>query len=156
MNKKSVWALVVLVLVIVVFALVATKRSDVEEEIEQEDQTEEVEGAETVRIDALYAFENGTYTVAGEINLPTPCDLLNTDVEVSNDEKEAVLHFTIVNESEGDELCAQVTTKNPFKESFEAQEDAELSATFEGEEAVLNLIPTTNQDLENFEIFIKG
>lgn len=116
------------------------------------ERTEEREDIRTIT--AKHEFADGTHTVAGEIDMPTPCDLLEVEAEVVNP-RSAVLHFTTVNESEG--ACAQVITPQRFKTSFEADENADITATFGGDRARLNLIDVPEgETLDDFEVFIKG
>jgi len=108
-------------------------------------------------IQAKHQFKEGIHTIAGEVDLPTPCYLLETDsfVEVREPaEDRATVLFTTVNESD---ICAQVITPVRFKEVFGAGEDAEIVATWNGKPVHLNLIEVSpDEDLDLFELFIKG
>ena len=116
----------------------------------------EVDAYGIVRIDAKHFFRDGTHTVAGEIPMPTPCDLLTTDYFVAESFPEQVtINFDVINNSEG--LCAQVITPQRFKVSFDVDERASISATFRGERVILNLIEAgEGEDPDDFELFIKG
>ncbi len=118
----------------------------------------EVKGEETENIPditAKHQWKNGKHIVAGEVNLPTPCYLLSTDSVVAESLPEQVtLQFTAT--TQGD-MCAQVVTTERFKIEFDASQDATITATWNGKPAKLNLIPAgPNEDLLNFEIFLKG
>ena len=106
-------------------------------------------------ITARHQFKDGKHIVAGELNLPTPCYVLATNALVAESMPEQVtLEFTATTQGE---MCAQVITKERFKIEFTASEGATIKATWNGQPANLNLIPAgADEDLSNFEIFIKG
>ncbi len=108
------------------------------------------------RVDAKHFFKDGVHTVAGEIMMPTPCDLLEADPVIQEGTPERVtIAFSVINNTSG--VCAQVQTPQRFKTSFNASEGAFISATFKGEPVILNLVdagPDENPD--DFELFIKG
>jgi hypothetical protein len=110
---------------------------------------------EAMRIDAKHFFIDGTHTIAGEIMMPTPCDLLETSAIVRESMPEQVtIAFEVVNNSE---MCAQVVTAQRFKVDFAASEHASIDATYKGKPAILNLIPAgPGESPEDFEVFIKG
>ena len=107
------------------------------------------------RIDAKHFYVNGTHTLAGEILMPTPCDLLNWTTRVAESMPEQVtVDFDVVNNAE---TCAQVVTPQRFKVSFEASEGASINATLEGRHVELNLLPPLpGETPDDFELFIKG
>ncbi len=108
-------------------------------------------------ITAKHQFKNDVHTVVGEVDLPTPCYLLNTDsfVEIKEPQSDkAIIQFTTINESD---TCIQTITSARFKESFSASLNADISATWNGKPVQLNLIEVSpDEDLEGFEIYIKG
>ena len=108
------------------------------------------------RIDAKHFFRDGVHTLAGEINMPTPCDLLITNAAVIGDaQNEVMVQFDVLNNSEG--MCAQVITTQRFKVSFTAAQNAQINALFKGEPIILNLIPAgADENPDDFELFIKG
>ncbi len=113
------------------------------------------EETETMRIDAKHQFKNGTHIVAGQVNLPTPCYVLDAKASVAESAPEQVtIAFTA---STSAEQCAQVVTPERFKVQFSASAEAKIKATWNGKPAILNLIPAgADEDLTNFELFIKG
>ncbi len=113
------------------------------------DETPEME------ITAKHQWKNGTHIVAGDVNLPTPCYILNTNAVVAESYPEQVT-INFVASTQG-EACAQVVTTERFKVDFQASEKAIIKATWNGKPAKLNLIPAgPNEDLNNFELFLKG
>ncbi len=107
------------------------------------------------RIDAKHFFIDGVHTFAGEITLPTPCDLLNTSAQVMDSYPETIrLDFTVINQAE---FCATLATTQRFLITTTASEEAEVKAFFMDREVLLNLIPPApGETPDNFELFIKG
>lgn len=108
------------------------------------------------RVDAKHFFvDNKTHTVAGEIVLPTPCDLLNWETRIQESSPETVIiDFEVVNHSE---TCAQTETPQRFMVSFDASKEAVIKATFNMRPIELNLVPAGEGETpESFELFIKG
>lgn len=107
------------------------------------------------RIDAKHFFIPPTHTLAGEILMPTPCDLLNWDVRVQESSPETVIiDFKVVNHVE---TCEQTPTPQRFMITFDAHKDAVIKATLEGRSVELNLIPAADGETPaNYEIFMKG
>lgn len=108
-----------------------------------------------VTITAKHQFNDSTHIVAGEYGVPTPCHILETEVEVAEPIPETVtIHFITRTEAE---VCAQVITRARFKVFIEADENANIQATLNGKDVILNLIDARpDEDLEEFELFIKG
>ncbi len=108
-------------------------------------------------ITAKHQFKDDVHTIVGEIDMPTPCHLLNwDDVVISQSFPEQVMiNFKSIYKSE--EACAQVITPQRFKVTFKASQNAVISATLDGKKIILNLIEVLNgEDIDNFELFIKG
>ncbi len=109
------------------------------------------------RIDAKHYFTDppGVHTLAGELPMPTPCDLLNANAVLLDDGKRAVVSFDVVNNSGGQ--CEQKVTAQRFKVGFKAAKDIKIEATFKGKPVELNLIPAAaGENPADFELFIKG
>ncbi len=106
-------------------------------------------------ITAVHQYKNGTHIIAGQADVPTPCDILSQNVSVTGTSpKQATIAFSTKNTGD---VCAQVITSARFKMEFTASEDVVVSATWNGLPVQLNLIPAgPNDDLENFDVFIKG
>lgn len=106
-------------------------------------------------ITAKHAYKAGKHIVAGEVPLPTPCDLLETTAIASADKKSVVVQF--VSSVKTGEVCAQTITPARFKVSVSADKSAKITATFNGQPVTLNLIEAgLNDNLDNFELYIKG
>lgn len=160
MDKKTI------ILIFVIFALIIigmfTFAHLKQKEVNQNLSTPIEEPALTVpypgitRIEAKHYFDNkNKHTFAGEILMPTPCDLLINEVRVQESFPEKVtLEFSVINNSE---VCAEVITPQRFLIPVSASAEAEFRSTFMGREVELNLIPAQAGEVpEDFELFIKG
>lgn len=161
MSQKSIILIVSLFVVIVagMFIYANLKKTELQptEVVVPSEQTnpEPVLYPEITRIDAKHYYIDGVHTLVGELNMPTPCDLLNTEVTIMESYPEqVVVDFSVINNAD---VCAQVVTAQRFKVEFSAAEEASISARFMGRDIELNLIPAAEGELpEDFEVFIKG
>jgi len=159
MNSKIIALFVGLFALIVVgmFTFAYIKRSEIEQkDVDTSPVAEESSAYNQIeRIDAKHFFIDGVHTIAGEILMPTPCDLLDNTVRVMESYPEQVaIDFTVINNSD---ICAQVVTPQRFLVSFSASENASISATLEGQGLPLNLIPAAEgESPDDFELYIKG
>ncbi len=153
-KKSTVVTSVVAILLILVGTLVYVKYIKPNNDVTPTGQVQG-ETEEKMTITAKHQFKNGKHIIAGDIDLPTPCYVLDSKVNVAESAPEQVtLVFTATTQGE---VCAQVITTERFKLEFQASEQANISATWNGKPATLNLIPAgANEDLNNFELFIKG
>jgi hypothetical protein len=106
-------------------------------------------------ITAKHQFADGTHFVAGEIELPTPCHILEHEVFVAESFPEQVtINFSMTTQAEA---CVQVITPARFLVQFDASERATIETTLNGNRAILNLIDADpGENLEDFDLFIKG
>lgn len=161
MSQKSIILIIVLFALIVlgmfIFANIKSSQLDqaVVEDVAQNDVGPDVAYPDIKRIDAKHYFIDGKHTLVGEINFPTPCDLLETDSLVMESMPEQVrVNFNVINNSDD---CDQVPTAQRFKVEASASSLATFSAWFMGREVELNLIPAAEGEVpEDFELFIKG
>ena len=106
-------------------------------------------------ISAKHAYAKGTHTIAGEVPLPTACDLLNSNTVVSADQKQVLVQLT--SKIFTGENCTPDITPARFKVSAAASEKATITASLNGQPVTLNLIEATpGENLDNFELYIKG
>lgn len=159
MNTRIiVGILIVLALIIFGITLYYSLSDRAAEDTDQVAPTEEpAVGYVPDVINALHQFKNGTHTLAGEVDVPTPCDLLETEaaVEVREPQEDRVtIQFTTINESD---TCAQVITPARFKVTFATGEKAEIVGTWNGRPVKLNFVEVgPNDDIDNFDIYFKG
>jgi len=157
MDKRSIILVVSVFLLIVVgmFVYAFLKSGEIAVPVVVTPVEEVVPYANITRIDAKHFYIDGVHTFAGQIELPTPCDLLEVESVVAESYPEQItLNFTVINNSE---MCAQVITAQRFKVSATASAEAIVHATFMGRPVELNLIPAAaGETPEEFEVFIKG
>ena len=119
------------------------------------EETTELAYPSVTRVTAKHFVSDGVHTLVGEIELPTPCDLLEARATVAESFPEQVtVDFSVINNAL---TCAQVRTPARFSVSFSASEEAEITARFMGRALPLNLVPPEpGETPEEFELFIKG
>ena len=157
MDKRTIILVVTLFVLIVagMFFYAYLKRGEIVAPPVTVNEKEAIAYPEVERIDAKHYFIDGKHTFVGEIQLPTPCDLLEVDATVMESYPEQIrLNFNVINNAE---TCAQVVTAQRFVVSATASINATVSAMFMGREVPLNLIPAAaGETPEEFELFIKG
>ena len=106
-------------------------------------------------ITAKHAYRKGEHIIVGELPLPTPCHILETKGIASADKKHIFIEF--ISSIKTGETCVQTITPARFRTTVAGDKNAVVSATLNGKEVTLNLIEAgPNEDLENFELYIKG
>lgn len=161
MSQKSIILVVSLFIIIVagMFMYANLKKAELADESTPQplptEQETPVPYPDITRIDAKHYFIDGVHTLVGEVNFPTPCDLLEADAVVMESfPEQVVVDFSVINNAES---CAQVVTAQRFMVDFQASSEASISARFMGRDIDLNLIPAAEGETpEEFELFIKG
>lgn len=157
-QRAIIMAIVLFVLVVAgMFTFAFMKKQELSTDALPADTapTQEVKYASISRVDAKHFFADGVHTLVGEMQMPTPCDLLQADALVAESYPEQVtINFSVINNAE---FCAQVITGQRFLVTAQASEEATFSARLEGREIELNLIPAApGESPDDFELFIKG
>ncbi len=162
MHTNAIIGAVVIFAIIIVgmFMYAFLKKEEIQQnvtEVPTEDTniTDEVPYASVTRIDARHYYIDGVHTFVGDVEFPTPCDLLEAESVVSESNPEKInLIFSVLNNSD---VCVQKITQQRFKVSAPASKEATITATFMGRPIELNLIPAQEGETpEEFELFIKG
>lgn len=159
-TRTTILVTTLFVLIIIgMFAFTYLKSQELPSDQASDTDTNQVtEPANTYGITSISAkrfYEDGTHTIVGELDMPTPCDLLETEAVVQESFPEQVtFEFTVLNTAE---MCAEVITPQRFMVSARASELADLRATFMGELVTLNITEAEpGETPEDFELFIKG
>lgn len=106
-------------------------------------------------ITAKHAYQNGVHTIAGEVPLPSPCDILESSAIPSTDKKQIVVQFA--SSIKTGEKCPQEITPARFKVTVKGDKNAAISATLNGQSVTLNLIEAgPSENLDDFQLYIKG
>lgn len=160
MSQKSIVLTVILFAILIagMFVYAYLKKNELQNtkiEPTKPAEEEQVLYPDITRVDAKHYYTDGVHTLVGEINFPTPCDLLEAEAVVMESYPEQVLiNFEVINNSD---TCAQVITAQRFKVEAQASLEASFSARFIGRDIELNLIPAAEGEVpEDFELFIKG
>jgi hypothetical protein len=162
MDKRSIILVVIFFALVVVgmFIFAYLKKSEISEPATNvpvtNGQTEEVVAyPEIKRVDAKHYFIDGVHTFVGQLEMPTPCDLLTSEASVAESYPEQVtLNFSVINNAES---CVQAITAQRFMITAAASKDASFKAKFMGRDIELNLIPAAVGEIpEEFELYIKG
>ncbi len=168
MDKKATYIIGLLVIAAVTFFIVISfQKNSLREDISDPETTYDaasttewvntpavVVDPKTV-ITAKHAFRNKQHIVAGEVPLPTPCDVLETGTVVDKEKNHILIQFK--SSVKTGEMCAQQITTVRFKVTVPGAQNATFSATFNGQEVTLNLIEAgPTEDLDDFELYIKG
>jgi len=107
-------------------------------------------------VSAKRQFKDGTHTIVGKLDLPTPCHVLDTRAVIrASTPRQVVVELSI--KSGEAELCAQVIMPAQFEISFDAPEDVIITTTINGEPVILDLLKVdAEEDLDDFKLFIEG
>jgi len=157
--QAKIFVVVIFLLVVAgMFTFATLKKTEIQEEViadTQEQPSAEVKYASITRVDAKHYYIDGVHTLAGEIAMPTPCDLLEVNALVMESYPEQIaIDFDVINNAQ---FCDQIITAQRFKVSAPASSEATFSAKFMGREVDLNLIPAGEGETpEDFELFLKG
>jgi hypothetical protein len=159
MSQKSIILIVTLFVLLVAGMFIFAHLKNAEQVNETATSTPtvvvEVLYPNITRIDAKHYFIDGTHTLVGEIEMPTPCDLVEAKATVAESMPEQVMvDFTVINNAE---TCIQQVTPYRFRVDFVASNEALIKARFMGRDIQLNLIPAgAGETPEEFELFYKG
>ncbi len=160
MNRQTIILIVGLLVVLLagMFIYAYLKRAELNRQAGEQVAEQPTEtGAFTIsRVDAkhFYTASEGIHTLAGEIMVPTVCDLITPGVITLDEGKRALIDFAVVNNS-GE--CEAATEPQRFKVGFKGPEDIQMEAYHKGERIELNLIPAgPGETPADFELYIKG
>lgn len=160
MSQKSIILIVVLFILLIIgmFTFTHLKRLEIMNDVATttpQTTVEEIPYANINQIDAKHYFINGKHTLVGEIEMPTPCDLVEASALVAESYPEQVtVDFKVINNADA---CVDVITPYRFRVDFTASKEAKIKGQFMGREIILNLIPARpDEKPEDFELFIKG
>ncbi len=162
MDKRSNVLVIVLFVLIVIgmfaFAYLKSNELQAPSQVDEVPKGEEEESPLVTadRITATHYYTDGAHTFAGQIDMPTPCDLLTVETAVAESYPEQLtLNFKVVNNSES---CAAVITPQRFlTTSVTASAEATIKATWNGKPIELNLIPALpGERPEEYELYQKG
>jgi hypothetical protein len=168
MDKKGTYIIAgIIIVAVTVFVIISFQRSSIDTRVPGANPADVASTSDWVNqpaqvtitpktvITAKHAYQAGAHIVAGEVPLPTKCDILESSAIASPDKKQVLIQ--LVSSVKSGESCPSDITPARFKVTVKATKDAKLSATLNGQEVTLNLIEAgPNDNLDNFELYIKG
>ncbi len=153
LNSKAIALVAILVVVAVILFAYTLVSAPTKEETPEATTTAQEETPERI-ITAKQQFVNGMQTIAGTVDVPTPCHSVVAQPFFVNDATNTVeIRFNTA--IEGEQCAAQVTSV-PFKVSFEAPEDVSIRATWDGQPVRLNLVPVAPGESIGGPVDVKG
>jgi hypothetical protein len=152
-NSKAV--ALVLLLVAVAIALFAWTLVSAPTEVQKDGLQSATTTAQdaTRLLTAKHQYRGGVHTIAGQVDLPTPCHKLVVEPFFTEPEKKVELRFST---TVGEESCATVVTPTPFKVTFEAPETININAVWDGAPVRLNLLPVGPDSSIDDGGYVKG
>jgi len=106
-------------------------------------------------LDVKRQYEDGVYTFAGQLPVPTPCHGISAEVVAMENSAYAIEITTTM--PKADVICAQVITQKDYKVSFESPENANVRAFVDGVEYRINNFDVpAGFDIDEFDLRIKG
>lgn len=152
-NTKVLVLVTVLVFIaagLFVYTLVSTPTATI---VEAPEKTA-VDQNEGKILTAKHQYLDGIHTVAGKTEVPTPCHRLVTEPFFIQEQPAHVeIRFSTL--LEGEE-CPSQPFEVPFRVTFEAPEDATITALWNGSSVRLNLVPLAPGEKLEDELYIKG
>jgi len=151
--KKTIIGIVSLLVVLI--ALVYAYEFIFKKPIIESPTVEQQENLQNQKVEIKEQYKDSMYTFAGVLDLPTPCHSFNIKTNKVSDSKYQIVVSTI-NPKE-DVVCAQVISSKPYKTSFKAPENIDVTILIDGVEYQTNrfVIPSS-EDIDTFKLEIKG
>ncbi len=156
-NTKAIILVGVLVVIaagLFVYTLISAPTEVVREGTNATTSPTEVQTDELV-LTAKHQFFEEVHTIAGTAQVPTPCHRLIAEPFSLQNEDAVLIEIRFNTLLEGEE-CPRELFEVPFRVTFEAPENATLSATWNGAPARLNLVPVGPGESIEDELYIKG
>jgi hypothetical protein len=154
-NTKVIFAVSALVIAFVAFFvyMLVSAPVDVKNNVAENDNaTTSAEDTVDFILTAKHQYLDGIHTIVGKTELPTLCHRLVSEPFFVSDNNVEIRFSTIM---VGEE-CENKLSEEKFKVSFEAPEDVDITATWNGKKVRLNLIPLQEGETLDDEIYIKG
>jgi hypothetical protein len=153
-NTKIMTAMVVLIVLAVVLFVVTLVSAPLSDEFTEGNIATSSQQAEEQILTAKHQYQNGVHTIAGKVEVPTPCHRLVTESFFTKTEPVGVeVRFSTL--LEGGE-CPSQPFEVPFTVTFEAPENVAITGVWNGTPIRLNLIPLKVGETLEDELYIKG
>jgi hypothetical protein len=154
LNTKVIALVALLVVIAIVLFAYTLVSAPTETEVSTQQATTTTTQQEERLLSAKHQFVDGIHTIAGTVELPTPCHTLVAEPFFVDDASSTVeIRFSTA--LQGEE-CATVPTQVPFRVSFEAPEGVAIRATWDGAPVRLNLVPVAPGETLDGDVNMKG
>ena len=137
-NTRVLIGLLLVLIVLFVGYVLVTQTQDTSDNGDQDDtQHSELPPSVSAEIigDITYTIEDSQHEIGMTVQLPTPCHVVNQDVEIMESAPEQVRIALTVPADDG--VCIQVIDEREVTIAFEASAEAQVSAILHGEEITL-------------------
>ena len=152
-TKVAILIIALVAIVLIIYGFYNYSRSNKPGEILRVEDNSIIDDSYADIINVKHQYKNGTHTYVGELNLPTPCHILLTEIKKSGTGDNKV---TVIFKSSSKDTCAQVITPRPFKVSFEGPEKVNVTVSLDGDNIRFNIFEvSSNENLEDFDVNIK-
>lgn len=151
-TQKLVWSIVGIVAILLIGAgfYFSSKTAEVTPVVGENEE----DAIAPVTLDVKHQYINGTHTILGVVDLPTPCHSLQASQTLNKDATVATIALQSTSTAE---VCAQVISPKTFKTQFTGPINMDIVATFNGKSLNLNIFEVpANADIHTFEIYTKG
>lgn len=151
-TQKLVWSIIGVIAVVLIGAgfYFSNQKTDVAPVVTET----EIDETAPVTIDVKHQYINGIHTIAGSVDLPTPCHSLAATSTINATRTVATIALTSTSSAS---VCAQVISPNVFKTQFMGAVNMEKVGTFNGKAVNLNFFEVpTDENIDTFQIYTKG
>jgi len=151
-HMKTILIALLIIIIIGVITFAVSKNKNREQISEREQLLQAEDELPEFTLNVKHQYKDDTHSFAGSIETPTPCYDVFAMV-IPGDSPE----IQITTEEQRDVMCAQVITEHDFLVTYRGDANIEFIATLNGEPVYLNRFEIDpSEDIESFEIFIKG
>ncbi|MBP9760126.1 MAG: hypothetical protein KBD24_02030 [Candidatus Pacebacteria bacterium] len=102
-----------------------------------------------------HQYVGGVHTIAGLMSLPTPCHSVVVEPFFPNANATSTVEIRFTTVLSG-ETCPAIVSDAPYRVTFNAPENVEISATWDGKPVRLNLVPIAEGESLGEEFYFKG
>jgi hypothetical protein len=145
---KRIITIIIGIIIIIIGIVVLATDKDSHDELDKYD----TDAQFMERLSVQHAYRDGKHTIYGSIASPTPCHTL--EIDSRNEENDVYIDMVL---REEESICDNILTSKPFIYSFEASEDANFIATYNGNDVILNILEIKEgEDVDLDKFILKG
>lgn len=158
LNNTAIAVLVLLILgalTVFTFTLLQPEPSSPEEVAPQATDVTTDIARDDIIVSAKQQYQDGTHTIAGTVTVPTPCHGVTAEPFLVESGSSTVAEIRLTTVLEGDD-CPSVSSDTTFRVIFDAPEEIEVRAVWDGDPVRLNLLPVAEGEVLDETFFFKG